>query len=338
MSSSSAADAPAAADAVEVENCRDVLRVFSDGSIHRTTGPSFTVPVEDDGSIEWDDATFASDLGLRLRLYRPRHRLPTDPGKLPIFYYFHGGGYCIGSRTWPNFHNCCLRLAACLRSVIVSPDYRLAPENRLPAALDDSLTSILWLRAQALSGDPNPLLSDADFSRVYISGDSAGGSIAHHLAVRFSSDEGRSELEPLLVRGYVLLMPFFGGTQRSKSEEYCPSDAFLNLELNDRFWRLSLPVGSTADDPVSNPFGPGGPDLKAVRFDPMLVVVGGRDLLRDRAADYGERLKEWGKPVEVLDFEGQQHGFFTIEPRSEPADRLMSCIRRFMDKNGCGLD
>lgn len=130
-------------------------------------------------------------------------------------------------------------------------------------------------------------------------------------------------------------MPFFGGTQRTRSEESCPREAFLNLEVNDRFWRLSLPVGSTTDDPISNPFGPGAPDLREAQFGPTLVVVGGEDLLMDRAVEYGQSLKEWGKPVEVVNFEGQQHGFFTIQPRSEPADKLMQTIRRFMVENGC---
>ncbi|XP_020589852.1 probable carboxylesterase 15 [Phalaenopsis equestris] len=325
------------AEIFEIEECRGVLRVFSDGSINRSSEPSFLVPVDDDGSIEFSDALFDPNLNLHLRLYRPRHRLATDPPKLPIFYYFHGGGFCIGSRTWPNFHNYCLRLASDLRSIIVSPDYRLAPEDRLPAAINDSFAAVLWLRSQALCPDPNPLLQEADFSQVFISGDSAGGNIAHHIAVRFGSDSGRAELEPVLIRGYVLLMPFFGGTQRTRSEATCPHEAFLNLEVNDRFWRLALPVGSTTDDPISNPFGSGGPGLREVWFGPMLVIVGGEDLLRDRAVDYAERLKEWGKPIEVVKFEGQQHGFFTIRPRSEPADRLMHIIHRFMVENGCML-
>ncbi|PKA45811.1 putative carboxylesterase 15 [Apostasia shenzhenica] len=325
---------PPSPDAVEVVQCRGVLRVFSDGSIVRSDSPSFPMPIDDDGSVAWSDAVFSPDHDLYLRIYRPRIPLPSDPSNLPIFFYFHGGGFCIGSRAWPNFHNYCLRLAADLRAVVVSPDYRLSPEHRLPAALHDSAAALLWLRSQSLSPDPHPLLAGGtDFSRVFVSGDSAGGNIAHHLAVRFGSDPDRAQLDPVRVRGFILLMPFFGGTQRTDSEAQCPEDAFLNLELNDRFWKLSLPLGSTTDDPSANPFGPGAQDLSSIQFDPMLVVVGGRDLLRDRAATYAKRLKDWGNPVELLEFEGQQHGFFTIEPRSEPANVLMQSICRFMDNN-----
>lgn len=321
----------------EVEECRGVLRVFRDGSIVRTPNPSFTVPVRDDGSVDWKDAQFDAANDLRLRLYKPRRRLPSDGPKFPVFYYFHGGGFCIGSRTWPNFQNYCLRLAAELHAVVVAPDYRLAPEHRLPAAIDDGFAAVEWLRRQAASPDPDPWLAEAaDFGRVFISGDSAGGNIAHNLAVRFGSAAGRAELDPVRIRGFVLLMPFFGGTRRTKSEAECPVDAFLNRELNDRYWRLSLPPGATTDHPLVNPIGPESPNLGPVEFDPMLVVVGERDLLRDRAAEYAKRLKEWGKPVELADFKGQQHGFFTIDPWSEPANELMQAIKRFMEENGSG--
>ncbi|KAJ6829392.1 putative carboxylesterase 15 isoform X3 [Iris pallida] len=317
----------------EVDECRGVLRVFSDGSIVRTPGPSFPVPVVDDGTVEWKDVQFDPANGLHLRLYKPRRTGPARP-RLPIFFYFHGGGFCIGSRTWPNCQNYCLRLASDIGALVVSPDYRLAPEHRLPAAIDDAALAVEWLRDRAASDEW--VADAADLGSVFISGDSAGGTIAHHLAVKFGSAAGRAELGPVRVRGYVLLGPFFGGTQRSRSEAECPTDAFLNLELNDRFWRLSVPLGADTDHPLVNPFGPESPGLEGVEFEPMLVVVGGHDLLRDRAVEYAERLKGWGKPVEVAEFAGQQHGFFTINPWGEPANELMGVLKRFIDENGNG--
>ena len=71
-----------------------------------------------------------------------------------------------------------------------------------------------------------------------------------------------------------------------------------------------------------------------VPLDPILVVVGSCDLLRDRAEDYARKLKEWGKQVEFAEFPGQQHGFFTIDPWSDPSNELMSVVKRFMAKNG----
>lgn len=215
----------------EVDECRGVLRVYSDGSIWRSSKPSFNVPVNDDGSILWKDVVFDPVHDLQLRLYKPAS--PSSP-KLPIFYYIHGGGFCIGSRAWPNCQNYCCRLASNLQAVVISPDYRLAPENRLPAAIEDGFMAVKWLQAQALANYPDPWLTNvADFSKVFISGDSAGGNIAHNLAVQLGA--GSLDLAPVLVRGYVLLAPFFGGTVLTRSEAEGPKDAFLNLELIDRF-------------------------------------------------------------------------------------------------------
>ncbi|CAK9184646.1 unnamed protein product [Ilex paraguariensis] len=313
----------------EVDECRGVLRVYSDGSIVRSNKPSFDAPVHDDGSVLWKDALFDATHNLQLRLYKPAS---STPSKLPIFYYIHGGGFCIGSRAWPNCQNYCFKLAAELQAVVVSPDYQLAPENRLPAAIEDGFMAVKWIQAQAVSDEPDAWLTDdADFDQVFISGDSAGGNIAHNLAVRLGA--GSTELAPIRVRGYVLLAPFFGGTVLTRSEAEGPKEAFLNWELIDRFWRLSLPVGETTDHPLINPFGPVSQSLEAVDLDPILVVVGGSDLLKDRAEDYAKRLKNWGKKVEYVEFEGQQHGFFTINPNAQPAKELMLIIKRFLTEN-----
>ncbi|KAF5177580.1 2-hydroxyisoflavanone dehydratase [Thalictrum thalictroides] len=315
----------------EVDNCRGVLSVYSDGSIIRSTQPSFSVPIDDDGSVLYKDVLFDPVHQLYLRIYKPTNS-SLSTAKLPIFYYIHGGGFCIGSRTWPNCQNYCFCLSSQLNAVIIAPDYRLAPENRLPAAIEDGFTAMKWLQAESVSQNPDPWLSEvADFDRVFISGDSAGGNIAHNLAVQLGA--GSIELAPVRVRGYVLLAPFFGGTVLTKSEAEGPLDAFLNWELIDRFWRLSIPIGDTTDHPLVNPFGPVSPCLEAKTFDPMLVVCGGSDLLKDRAEDYANKLKQWGNKIEYAEFEGKQHGFFTIDPNSEDSNKLMQIIKQFITEN-----
>lgn len=105
----------------------------------------------------------------------------------------------------------------------------------------------------------------------------------------------------------------------------------------NRFWRLSIPIGDTVDHPLVNPFGPVSKSLEEIDLDPILVVVGENDLLKDRAEDYARRLKNWGKNVEYVEFEGQQHGFFTIDPDSQPANELMLVIKQFIQKHSVNV-
>ncbi|KAL7226288.1 hypothetical protein ACSBR1_021410 [Camellia fascicularis] len=247
------------------------------------------------------DVQFDSINNLYLRLYKPT---TSSSAKLPIFFYIHGGSFCIGSRTWPNCQNYCFRLALDLQALIISPDYRLAPENWLPAAIEDDYMAVKWLTLQTQAKSDLWLGDVADFSRVFISGDSSGGNMAHHLAVRLRAGSG--ELDSMRVRGYVLLAPFFGGTILTRFEAEGPKDAFLNWELID------------------------SPNLESKDLDPMLVVVGGSDLLRDRAKDYSRKLKGWEKKVEYVEFEGKQHGFFTVDRNSPDLDQLMFIIKRFI--------
>ncbi|KAF6169895.1 hypothetical protein GIB67_034287 [Kingdonia uniflora] len=315
----------------EVEEVRGVLHIYSDGSIVRSSKPSFNVPVHDDGSVLWKDVLFDEGNNIYLRLYKPASSTSSTK-KLPIFYYFHGGGFCIGSRTWPNCQNYCFSLASELQAVVISPDYRLAPEHRLPTGVEDGFTAFEWLKDQAVSENPDAWLNDvADFGRVFISGDSAGGNIAYNIARRLGA--GSQKYYPVRTRGYVLLAPFFGGTIRSKTEAEGSKDAFLNLDLIDKFWRLSIPIGDTTDHPLVNPFGPYTLPIDAHDLDPTLVVVGGSDLLKGRAEEYATKLKEWGAKIEYVEYEGKQHGFFTIDPNCEAANNLMQVIKKFIAEN-----
>ncbi|XP_004250778.1 carboxylesterase 15 [Solanum lycopersicum] len=320
-----------------VEDCLGILQVYSDGSIFRLSDDQIdfhNFPIKDDGSVIWKDIIYNNQNkdgkdSLYLRLYKPKCMAKKQ---LPIIYFFHGGGFCVGSRVWPNCHSCCIRLSSELEALVIAPDYSLAPEYRLPAAMDDAFTSIKWLQDLALS---NKITYDDswinhDYDRVYVIGDSSGGNIAHHLALRLGV--GSPELSPVRVRGYVLMAPFFGGSVRTKSEEEGPDEPFLNMQILDRFWRLSLPIGATPDHPLANPFGPLSPKLQPKKIDPLLVIVGGNELLKDRVEYYASKMKELNEDVHYFEFEEMQHGFFTNDPFSQVADLVLQEIKCFMCK------
>ena len=134
---------------------------------------------------------------LGLRVYKQSAASSAGGGagsKLPVVVAFHGGNFCTNSYATPHFHAACSRLAVGAGALVLNADYRLAPEHRLPAAIDDTTAVLLCLRGQAArspassSNAADPWLSElADPGRVFVAGESAGGVLAHHLNVRFSS-------------------------------------------------------------------------------------------------------------------------------------------------------
>lgn len=321
-----------------VEDYRGVIQLLSDGTVVRSDAAVLRPPERfpDVPGVQWKDVVYDGTHGLKLRMYRPAAAMSTaggDAKKLPVLVYFHGGGFCLGTFEQPNFHSCYLRLASELPAVVLSADYRLSPEHRLPAAIDDAASVLFWLRGQAVlgTGGDSWLAESADFVRMFIAGESAGANMAHHVAVRFGSEQ--LALDPLCIAGYVLLTPFFGGTERTATEVDPPAGVLFTLEMSDKLWRLSLPVGASRDHPLVNPFGLDSPSLEPVGFPPVLVTVAGRDILRDLVLGYAARLKETGKPVELVAFEGEQHAFFALQPWGEAANELIRVVQRFVLKD-----
>ncbi|KAE8774530.1 hypothetical protein D1007_53054 [Hordeum vulgare] len=314
-----------------VEDFLGVVQLLSDGSVVRGDEAVLRTnePLPDVTGVQWKDVLYHPAHGLSVRAYRPASSV-AGGSKLPVLVYFHGGGYCLGSIAQPNFHSLCLRAAAEIPAVVLSVQYRLAPEHRLPAAIDDGASFLSWLRGQAgLGAGADPwLVESADFAQIFLSGHSAGANLAHHVTVRVAS--GQIAVTPVRVVGYILLSAFFAGAERTATEADPPEGVSLTTAMADQLWRMSLPVGASMDHPLANPFGPESPSLAPVELPPALVVAPLSDVLRDRVLGYGARLKDMGKAVEVVQFEGEQHGFPIRQPFSETASELLRVIRRFV--------
>ncbi|CAO2174665.1 unnamed protein product [Urochloa humidicola] len=323
-----------------VEDLLGFVHLLSDGSVVRGDGAALVprVPFPDIPGVQWKDAVYDAARGLKVRVYRPPVSAAGEGGnKLPMLVHFHGGGYCIGAYDLGGVaHYRLQRLAADLPALVLSVQYRLAPEHRLPAAIDDGTTFLAWLRAQAATAlsagaaDAEPWLAEsADFSRTFLSGVSAGANLTHHLAVKVGS--GQVDLAPARLAGYILFSAYFGGVERTPAELDPPDDVSLTVDNCDKLWRMALPVGATRDHPLANPFGPDSPDLAPVALPPALVEVPGRDVLRDRVVGYAARLKEMGKAVEVAEFEGQQHGFSVLR-WNEANEELIHILKLFVNQ------
>ncbi|XP_066373772.1 carboxylesterase 15-like [Miscanthus floridulus] len=137
--------------------------------------------------------------------------------KLPMLVYFHGSGFCLCSFELPHFHAGTLRLAAELPAPMLSADYRLAPEHRLPAMHHDAEAVLSWLLAQA---EADPWLADdsADLGRVFVCGATRPAATlrVHHVAVRYGS--GQLALDPVIRIAGCILWPFFIAEERMASE------------------------------------------------------------------------------------------------------------------------
>ncbi|GLJ42896.1 hypothetical protein SUGI_0889130 [Cryptomeria japonica] len=263
--------------------------------------------------------------GVWVRLFVPVQENGNEREVLPVVVYFHGGGFCMLSAAQQLYDEFCRRLAKRRRVVVMSVEYRLAPEHKCPAAYNDGFATLTWLK----SNDGRSFLPrNADVSRCFLMGDSAGGNIVHHVGCRVA--DNMDDWRPLRIVGHVLIQPFFGCEERTISEMNLTNVPISKLEYSDWFWRAFLPAGASRDHPAANVMGLSSPDILAVQVPPSLVVIGGMDNLRDQQLQYMEHLMKMTKEVELLFYETAFHGFFTMPyPLSS---QFLDDISNFMDR------
>jgi acetyl esterase len=224
---------------------------------------------------------------MALRVYTP-----FGDGPFPLIVFFHGSGFVVCSLD--THDGMCRNLCAGTGCVVVSVDYRLAPEHRFPAAPDDCLAATRWAvaNAAALGGDPG---------RVLVAGDSAGGNLATVTALRIR-DEGGPKLA-----GQLLIYPvtdYYDTETRSMTEN---AEGYgLTRAGMIWFWNHYLPDPSYGANPHVSPLR--ATDLSGL--PPVLVVTAEYDPLRDEAEDYAARLRQAGVPTEAKRWDGMNHGFF----------------------------
>jgi acetyl esterase len=226
------------------------------------------------------------------RVYTPK-TLRNAGGLAPALVFFHGGGWVIGDLD--SHDVVCRKLADEGQLIVISVDYRLAPEHKFPAAVDDSIAATTWIaeNAKQLGIDP---------SRLMVGGDSAGGNLAAVVAIAARDGNGPA------IAGQVLIYPAidFAMTHPSHSEPETSillthsvirwfRDHYLNGAADVHDWRASPARARTL-----------------IGLPPAYVLTAGADPLRDEGDEYAKQLKEAGVPVTHRTFPGQFHGFFTM--------------------------
>lgn len=226
------------------------------------------------------------------RLYRPK-TIRHNGGLAPALVFFHGGGWVIGNLD--SHDVVCRALAHEGELIVVSIDYRLAPEHKFPAAVDDAVAATRWVADQAAS-------LGIDDTRLSVGGDSAGGNLAAVVALSARDGQGPK------LSGQVLIYPAtdFSMNHPSHSEPETSvllthsvirwfRDHYLNSAADIHDWRASPAKAETL-----------------AGLPPAYVLTAGADPLRDEGDDYARRLREAGVPVTHRTHPGQFHGFFTM--------------------------
>ena len=226
-----------------------------------------------------------------LRLYRPLGA--AENALLPVLVYYHGGGWVIGDLE--THDTLCRELANGAGCAVVAVDYRMGPEHRFPAAVDDSLAATRWVRAHA-----DELQLDA--SRLAVGGDSAGGNLAAvvSIAARDSAD--------LPIAFQLLIYPATDQHRNAPSHTTNGQGYLLTTDTMDYF------TGHYIADPAQYRDWRASPLLHTdlTRLPPALVLTAGYDPLRDEGAAYAERLTAAGNRAGYVCFERQIHGFILM--------------------------
>ena len=237
---------------------------------------------------------------LPIRVYRPH-----GTGPFPVLVYIHGGGFVIGNLD--THDEICRRLCVGAGCLVVSLDYRLAPQHKFPAAPDDCLAAVRWVAAHAadIGGDP---------ARIAVGGDSAGGNLTAVTALRIRDQGG-----PVL-RGQLLIYPVVD-FHPSNSPSMIENGQDYGLTHDDMHWftmQYLNDTSSDADNPYASPMA--ASDLHGL--PPALVITAEYDPLLDEGAAYAKRLYDSGVPTVYTCYEGMNHAFMTgvqLIRESQPA-------------------
>jgi acetyl esterase len=227
------------------------------------------------------------DAEINVRIYTPEGQ-----GPFPIFVYYHGGGWVLGDI--PISDASCRMLANKTERIVVSVDYRLAPEYKFPVPVEDSYAALKWV-------SENAELLNGNASNIVVGGDSAGGNLAVAMTLKSRDENGPP------IAGQVLIYPVTALSYDSQSYQDFQVGFGLDRDLmiwfgnyyirNDEDAKNILVAPILADD-LSN-------------LPPAYVLTSEFDVLRDEGEAYAELLKEAGVTVETSREEGLIHGFFT---------------------------
>jgi acetyl esterase len=269
-------------------------------AVHTMTGAQaraairarFVPPAEPEPVGDISDQTIPGSAGfIPVRIYVPAHDFTRA---LPILVYAHGGGFVFCDLD--SHDGLCRSLANMTQAVVISVDYRLAPEHRWPAAAEDLYAAAQWAaeHAHEVGGDA---------TRIAVGGDSAGGNLAA-VAALMARDRGT----PILA-AQLLLYPMTAADADFDSDSYRRfGSGFYNpLPALRWYWDQYVPSAADRRHKYASPL-----NAELEGLPPAVVVIAGHDPLRDDGMAFADALAQAGVPVSCRHFEGGIHGFMTM--------------------------
>lgn len=215
------------------------LYVYTDGRVQRLSCIQYEPASKDPetGVLSEDGAILPDTYMTPVNIYIPPSATPGR--KLPLLVYYHRGGFMAESTFSPLYHRHLNHLVSVANVVVVSVEYKLAPDHYLPIAYEESWLALQWVASQSKTDDPAPWVKDfANFDHVYLGGDSAGANIAHYLAMRVASER----LDGIHLCDMFLNCPYFWGNDLIGNEvEYYSRESHFYY---DCVWICCFPTHS----------------------------------------------------------------------------------------------
>ncbi len=250
-----------------------------------------------------EDHSIAGPAGeIPIRIYTPEGEAPY-----PVLVYFHGGGWVLSNLDTHDM--LCRKFTNRIGCIVVSVDYRLAPEHKFPAAVEDSYAAVQWVAENAHT-------FDGDATRIAVSGDSAGGNLSAVVTLLARDLQGPSLAYQFLIYPAT---DYLGDAVKRASYRENGDGYFLTLKGIERFLDHYLVKDEDGKDIRFAPLR--AESLKGL--PPALIITAEYDPLRDEGELYAERLREAGVPVTFKRYDGMIHGFFTM---AGPLDKAKLAI------------
>lgn len=265
-------------------------------SVPRVPGPQME---------EVEDREFPGPYGpVPVRIYRPR---PPGEELAPVLLYFHGGGMVMGDLD--SYDALCREIASRSGVMVVSVDYRLAPEHTFPVGTEEAYAALQWLHGEARQLGLDPV-------RLGVAGDSAGGGLAAAAALMSRDRGGPSILAQFL---------FYPGVDRIEGYESATlfADAPV-MTAEDVVWMKNMYLGS--DPAADNAYGAPARATSLAGLPPAVVVSAEVDPVRDSVEAYGHRLRADRVPTTLIRYPGVFHGFLSQSRSLARADQALDEI------------